>query len=194
MTATGVVLAGGRGSRLGGEKAGLELAGRPLAHYALAALEAAGLEAFLCAKPGQELPPLGVPVLPEPESPRHPLCGVVAALRELERPVVAVACDLPLLAPELLEALAAAPEPLVVPAPGGRPQPLAARYAPELLPALEEALTREAPLTGTVEALGPRLLGDGELRRFGDPAELFLNVNEPRDLARAEHLLRPEPR
>jgi len=185
-----VVLVGGRGSRLGGAKAAAPLAGRPLASYPLAALAEAGLETMVCAKPGETLPPLGFPVLVEPQLPRHPLCGVVAALREVEQPVVAVACDLPLLPPELLAALAAAPEPLVVPAPGGRPQPLAARYAPELLPELEAAMDRKAPLTRTVEALDPRLLGDEELRRYGDPDRIFHNVNEPRDLAEAERLLR----
>lgn len=185
-----MVLVGGRGSRLGGAKAAAPLAGRPLASYPLAALAEAGLETMVCAKPGETLPPLGVPVLVEPQLPRHPLCGVVAALREVEQPVVAVACDLPLLPPELLAALAEAPEPLVVPAPGGRPQPLAARYAPELLPELEAAMDRKAPLTRTVEALDPRLLGDEELRRYGDPDRIFHNINEPRDLAEAERLLR----
>jgi CTP:molybdopterin cytidylyltransferase MocA len=39
----GAVLAGGRGSRIGGGKPTIELAGRPLISYRLAAIEAAGL-------------------------------------------------------------------------------------------------------------------------------------------------------
>jgi molybdenum cofactor guanylyltransferase len=184
----GVVLAGGRGSRLGGAKATVELAGRPLIDYPLAAIAAAGLEAVVCAKPGEELPP-SVPVLEEPAEPRHPLCGIVAALR-LGRPIVAVACDLPFVAPGLIELLAEAREPLVVPALAGRPQPLLARYEPSLLALLEAALEREEPLTRTVEALAPRLLVEDELERFGDPLRLLFNVNDPDDLRRAEALLR----
>ncbi len=51
----GVVLAGGRGSRLGGAKPTADLAGRPLISYALAALAAAGLEAAVVAKPDTDL-------------------------------------------------------------------------------------------------------------------------------------------
>jgi molybdopterin-guanine dinucleotide biosynthesis protein A len=188
--ALGAVLAGGRGSRLGGAKALAELAGEPLIHHPLAAVAAAGLEAVVVAKPDTELPPLRCRVVREPQLPRHPLCGVVAALRAASgRAVVAVACDMPLLAPGLLAALAAAPEPLVVAAPGGRPQPLLARYGPELLAPLEAALAREEPLRHTVASLSPRLLGDAELARFGDPETLAFNVNDTADLERAARLL-----
>lgn len=181
-----------------------ELNGRPLYSYPLAAIEAAGLDAVVVTKPGEAPPPsrgsfrthtvrkeprLGVPVLEEPTEPRHPLVGIVAALR-LGRPVVAVACDLPFVAPGLIELLAAAPESLVVPTLAGRPQPLLARYEPSLLAQLEEALAREEPLSRTVEELDARFLDEDELARFGDPRRLLFNVNDPDDLREAEALLR----
>ncbi len=184
--ALGVVLAGGRGSRLGGAKPTAELAGRPLISYPLAALAEAGLEAVVVAKPDTDLPPLDVDVLTEPAEPVHPLAGIVAALRQTGRPLVVIGCDFPFVPPALLRALADAPEPLVVPAPGGEPQPLVARWTPALLPALEDALDREEPLRRTVAALSPRLLDDAELAPFGDPARVFFNVNTPADLRRAE--------
>jgi molybdopterin-guanine dinucleotide biosynthesis protein A len=199
----GAVLAGGRGSRLGGGKAGIELGGRPLLSYPLAAIATAGLEAVVCAKPGEGLsrsrgslrtsrvpkePRDEVRVLEEPAEPRHPLCGIVAALR-LGRPAVVVACDLPFVAPGLIELLAEAREPLVVPALDGRLHPLLGRYEPSLLPELEAALEREEPLTRTVERLAPRLLAEEELARFGDPRRLLFNVNDPDDLREAESLL-----
>jgi molybdopterin-guanine dinucleotide biosynthesis protein A len=184
------VLAGGAGTRLGGAKATVELAGRPLIAYPLAALAAAGIEAVVVAKPDTELPPLDAAVVREPAEPRHPLLGIVTALRHAAgRAVLAVACDLPLVPPALLAELAAAPEPLVLAAPGGDPQPLLARYSPELLPELESALSREEPLRRTVAALSPRLLTDPDLARFGDPAELLLNVNDFSDLERAGDML-----
>jgi molybdenum cofactor guanylyltransferase len=184
----GAVLAGGRGSRLGGGKALVELGGRPLIEHPLEALAAAGLDTVVVAKPGEELRG-GISLLAEPLEPRHPLCGIVTALR-LGRPVVAIACDLPFVAPELIELLAAAPEPLVVPTLEGRPQPLLARYGPSLLPRLEAALAREEPLARTVEALAPRFLSEEEVARFGDPQRLLFNVNDREDLRRAEALLR----
>jgi molybdopterin-guanine dinucleotide biosynthesis protein A len=184
--ALGVVLAGGRGSRLGGAKPTAELAGRPLISYPLAALAGAGLEAVIVAKPHTDLPPLDIDVLTEPAEPVHPLAGIVAALRQTGRPLVVIGCDFPFVPAALLRALAGAPEPLVVPAPGGAPQPLVARWTPALLPALEAALAREEPLRRTVAALSPRLLEDAELAPFGDPARVFFNVNTPGDLRHAE--------
>jgi molybdopterin-guanine dinucleotide biosynthesis protein A len=190
--ALGVVLAGGLGNRLGGAKATVELLGRPLISYPLAALAAAGLETVVVAKPGTDLPPLDGPLLLEPTEPRHPLCGIVTALREAgERPLVVLACDMPLAEPALLAHLATAGEPLLVPELGGRLQPLQARYAPALLPALEVALEREEPLRRSVESLAPTTLAAPALSRFGDPERMLLNVNTPDDLRRAAALLQP---
>jgi molybdenum cofactor guanylyltransferase len=186
----GAVLAGGVGSRMGGSKVCAELHGQPLIAYPLAAIEEAGLEVVVCAKPGDELPPLEAPVLREPGEPRHPLCGIVAALRAGEgRPVVVLACDLPFVTAGLIRLLADAPEPLVVPVLDGRIQPLCGRYEPSLLPDLEAALEREEPLVGTVERLGPRLIGEEVLNRFGDPHRLLFNVNDSADLRQAEVLI-----
>jgi molybdopterin-guanine dinucleotide biosynthesis protein A len=193
--AVGAVLAGGRGSRLGGAKAVVELAGHPLIHYPLASLEAAGLEPVVVAKPGSELPPLSVQVIHEPEQPLHPLCGIVAALRHTgERPLVVVACDMPFAGPSFLAWLASAPEPLVAPSVGGETQPLLARYDHCLLPALEAALSGGEPLRRTIESLRPRLVGEEDLARFGDPERLCFNVNTPGDVEAAAGLLEPVDR
>jgi molybdopterin-guanine dinucleotide biosynthesis protein A len=186
----GAVLAGGRGSRMGGEKATVELRGRPLILYPLEAITEAGLEPVVVAKRGSRLPTLGCRVLHEPDLPRHPLCGIVAALREAAgRPLVAVGCDMPFLDPGLLAWLGAAPEPLVVPLVGSRLQPLLARYDPSLLPELEAAMERGEPLQRAVEALRPRLIAEPDLARFGDPRRLCFNVNDRAGLERAEALL-----
>lgn len=200
-------MAGGRGSRLGGGKAWVELGGRPLYAYPLVAIEAAGLDPVVCVKRGQGPPPLSsrgsfvasgatkeprdeVPVLEEPDELRHPLAGIIAALRAGEgRPVVVVACDMPFVNSDLIAFLAVADEPLVVPALDGRLHPLLGRYDAVFLPELEVALEREESLTRTVESLGPRLLDEQELGRFGDPQCLLFNVNDPADLREAESLL-----
>lgn len=194
--ALGAVLAGGRGSRLGGGKATIELAGRPLIDYPLAALAEAGLGTIVVAKRSSALPdPIAAEIVVEPDQPTHPLAGIVAALRHVGRPLVVLGCDFPFVPPELLRELADAPEPLVVPAPGDEPQPLVARWSPQLLPRLEAALAREEPLRRSVAELAPRLLGDAELARFGDPDRIFLNVNSEADRRAAERAIAPtDPR
>jgi molybdopterin-guanine dinucleotide biosynthesis protein A len=193
--ALGAVLAGGRGRRLGGAKPTVELAGRPLIAYPLAALAAAGLGAVVVAKRSSVLPASpAVEIVVEPDEPTHPLAGIVAALRHADRPLVILGCDFPFVPPALLRELADAAEPLVVPAPGGELQPLVARWSPSLLPRLEAALVREEALRRTVAALGPRLLGDAELARFGEPERIFFNVNSDADRRAAERAISPPDR
>jgi molybdopterin-guanine dinucleotide biosynthesis protein A len=191
--ALGVVLAGGGGSRLGGDKALVELGGRPLIAHPLAHLAEAGIEAVVVAKPDSRLPPLDCAVIEEPAEPRHPLCGIVAAMRHApERTLVAIACDMPFAGPGLLGLLAEMEEPLAVCAVGTETQPLPGRFEPALLSPLEGALERREPLRRTVESLRPRILGGEELERFGDPARLCFNVNSPADLERAAAMLQQD--
>lgn len=195
------VLAGGRASRLGGDKAGALLGGRPLLAYPLAAaLTAAGAngEVTVVAKPDTALPELGevgapgtrFRVLREPPEPVHPLCGIVAALGEASgRPVVVVAADMPFVTPGLLGWMAGLREPLAVPSIGGRLQPLLGRYDDSQLGPLGAALQAERAVHEAVASQGPREIALEELRRFGDPDRLLFNLNTPADLRGAEGML-----
>jgi molybdopterin-guanine dinucleotide biosynthesis protein A len=182
------IMAGGRGTRIGGPKAAIELAGRPLIAYPIAAAIEAGLDPLVVAKPSSELPPLDCEVLIEPPEPVHPLTGIVAALGEVGEPLVVVACDLPLVPAALIAALAGREAPLVVPADPG-PQPLIARYGPELLPRLRGWLETSAPLRRLAVELEAETIAGAELRSFGEPRSFLANVNDREDLARAEALL-----
>ena len=96
--AIGVVLAGGVGRRIGGDKAMVELEGRPLVLYPLAVLRAVLDEVVVVAKQSTILPPLDadVAIWLEADEPRHPLLGIVHALRCARgRPVIVVAGDMP---------------------------------------------------------------------------------------------------
>jgi molybdopterin-guanine dinucleotide biosynthesis protein A len=184
MTVVGAVLAGGLGRRMGGRKALVELDGRPLVELPLAALRAAGIEEVaVVAKRDTVLPP-AITVWLEPDAPRHPLTGLLHALRTAGRPVFACAADLALLDAATVLRVLAAVEPgdlAVVPEAGGHLQPLCAFYAPGALDVLLRCDTTTA-LKGAVEALNPRVLP------FDDDTAFF-NVNTPADLARAAELL-----
>src|SRR4051812_3660879 len=96
----GVVLAGGRGRRLGGDKAIVELEGRALVLYPLESLHEVCDDVAVVAKRETMLPPLAgaADLWIEPDEPRHPLAGVAHALRlAAGRPVLVVAVDLPLM-------------------------------------------------------------------------------------------------
>src|SRR3954463_162362 len=139
----GVVLAGGLGRRLGGDKAIVELEGRPLALYPLEALHEVCDQVAVVAKRDTLLPPLGglAQLWIEPDTPRHPLTGVVHALRlAAGRAILVVAVDLPLIDAATLRAIAAT-DPggavAVVPRVHGRLQPLCALYTPRALAGLD---------------------------------------------------------
>jgi molybdopterin-guanine dinucleotide biosynthesis protein A len=199
------VLAGGLATRMGASKASVRLCGAPLISYPLAAARAAGLEAVVVAKHASELPRLSERVVHEPDRPRHPLCGILAALRELDAPVIAVGCDMPFVSAELLARLARAGAGgnegegdeaveagrscgarAAVLELEGRLQPLPARYLPAHAPALERALAEGRSLRATLEALAPRAIDADSLSPLGRPERLCFSVNDERDL-RAAH-------
>lgn len=191
MTATTVaILAGGRSRRMGAHKATLELAGRALARRAVDAAVAAGLEAVVVTPPGVALPvlPRGVALWREPAGEPHPARGLVAALEACGGPVVALACDLPLVPPELLAWLATC-EGTAVPSFRGVAQPLLARWDVSALPVLRAALEGGGSLRAAAVAAGANSIGEEELRRFGEPATFLTDVDTPADLARVERLL-----
>ena len=173
---------------MGSPKATVELRGRPLIAYPIAAARAAGLEPVVVAKASSALPPLDCEVLIEDAADPHPLNGIIAALEGADEPQVVVACDVPLVPPALLAELAAREEPLVVPA-DPRPQPLVSRWDPSLLDLLRTATATGVPLVRLVAELGATAIAGDDLRAFGEPAEMFANVNDPESLAIAERLL-----
>jgi molybdopterin-guanine dinucleotide biosynthesis protein A len=185
----GVLLAGGRGSRLGGNKALALLAGRPLICHPLAALRRAVGEVAVVAKPDTELPALsGVAVWREPPDPRHPLVGIVHALERAQgRPVLVCAADLPFVTIAVLRELAdldPAGAPAVVASSAHRGlQPLLGCYQPEAGELLRAAAAEGVvAVREAVAGLGPR-----ELRVVDD--RVLFNVNSPEDLVTAEALL-----
>lgn len=190
-TVAAAILAGGAGTRIGGRKAETSLAGRPMIEYPLASLRRAGLDPFVVTKAGHRLDLGPVEIVIEPDKPLHPLLGIAMAIRAASgRPVLVVACDLPLLPPALLAQLATETGTTVVAGSRGTPQPLVARYGPDSLGTIEAALTVGNSVKSTLAELDPVIVDVSGPGNFGDPSVVFHNVNSPGDLARAEELLR----
>ncbi|MGZ3587300.1 MAG: molybdenum cofactor guanylyltransferase [Candidatus Limnocylindrales bacterium] len=186
----GVILAGGRGTRIGGAKATVELLGRPLIAYPAASLQGVLADVAVIAKADTAIPPLpGVVRWPEPAEPRHPLVGIVEALgRAAGRPVLVCAADMPCVSHALLDSILAADPrgaPAVVPSTGGALQPMLALYLPAALEPLSGALGcgELGPLRRTVERLEPWLLEVQD-------STPFFNINSRADLAAAAERLR----
>ena len=185
----GVLLAGGAGRRIGGDKTLVEVNGRPLLHYPLVVLREVLAEVVVVCKEHTPLPILTgmAAVWCEADEHRHPLVGVTTALRiaaDEGRGVLVCAGDMPLVTPEAVRALLAGARedaPVAVARSDGRLHPLFAVYRPEALATLDER-DRDEPATAVVERMHPTVV------EIADEHALF-NVNVPEDVLTASVLL-----
>lgn len=183
---TGVILAGGRGRRMGGVDKGLQdLQGRPMVQWVLERL--APQVASVLINANQNLPAyagFGCPVLPDriPDF-AGPLAGLHAALTQAATPlVVTVPCDSPFLPADLVQrlhaALVADKAELAVARAAGRTHRAFCLARRELLPKLEAFLAAGERKVGLWHAS----LKVAEVA-FDDEAEAFDNINTPEELA-----------
>jgi len=125
-----------------------------------------------------------------------PLAGMEAGLTCARYPLVFVAAgDMPFLTPSLvgylLGRLSEGSVLAVVPRYRGRLHPLCAAYKRALLPRLGAALDSETRVvSGFLEGVDEVEYVGEELRRFGDPDRLLMNINTPEDLASARREVR----
>jgi molybdopterin-guanine dinucleotide biosynthesis protein A len=150
---TGLVLCGGRSTRMGREKALIPVGGRPLVLHVARLLDL-GCDPVLLApgKPGR-LGPLGYREVEDATPGSGPLGGLVAGLAASPHSLLAVAAvDMPFASPALLTLLADLHdgEEAIVPRMRSRPEPLHAVYATGALPTLREALRGETFSLGAV--------------------------------------------
>ena len=117
-----------------------------------------------------------------------PLAGMEAGLASARYPLTFVAAgDMPFLTQSLvgylLARLGRGGALAVVPRDRDRTHPLCAAYARALLPRLKTALGGgERAVHGFLEGVDEVAYVGEELRRFGDPSLLLMNVNSPWDL------------
>ncbi len=197
-TIFGLVLAGGRSVRFGGEKAAAEFRGKPLLAWAAERLAAACSAVAVNARPGTQAERLAgdLPVLHDrPGDPDGPLAGVRAGLEwagSRGASFLAVSpCDAPLLPDDIFPRLIAAAREhggAVAETPDGL-QPQVAVWPVAALPLLETALAGgdHPPTWRMLQAAG------AEPVRFDD-ASAFANVNTREDLAALEaRIIQPPP-
>ena len=203
----GVVLAGGRSSRMGTPKAALEWHGSTLLRRTLGVLARVVDGPVLVVRAaGQVLPalPARVEVVEDPAEGLGPLQGIAAGLAALagraEAAFVA-STDLPFLHPEFVRRVLGALGPdvdVALPQARGYPQPLAAAYRVSLAPLVADLVAagdlRPAFLftrCATVRLDDAVLLADPALTAADPQLDSVLNVNAPGDYAAARE--RPAP-
>ena len=186
---TGVILAGGRGSRLGGVDKGLvPLRGRPLIEHVISILRPQVGRLVISANRNRETyAAYGVPIIADSIGDHHgPLAGIQSALRAADTPfVLSAPCDTPAppsdLAERLIAALVREQAQLAVATCGARIQPVFALVHRALTRPLQEYLAG-----GRREAGGWMRRQNAALADFSDVADAFVNINTPEELQVAE--------
>ncbi len=208
VNTAGVVLAGGKSTRMGQAKAGLEWHGSTLLHR-ICGLIARVVDGpvVVVRAPGQELPPLpeGVEVSEDAREGRGPLQGLAAGLAALDGRADAAyvsSTDVPLLHPAfvttVLAAVARDDVDVALPIAQGFRHPLAAAYRTGLQAAVDDLIAGDRLRPAFLfercrvhELSEAELLADRELAR-GDPSLLsLLNVNDPQEYERVRALSAP---
>jgi molybdopterin-guanine dinucleotide biosynthesis protein A len=185
----GLLLTGGASRRMGSDKALLEVDGQRLVDRAVAILGAV-------ADPVVEVGPgwSGRPAVREDPPGSGPLAALgagAAALRSAghDGPVLLLAVDMPRVSVDLLRLLADREgSATAVPVADGHPQPMCARYGPDVLAAVDQLLAAGGrSLRGLLESLEP-----GGTVAWVEPEEwepvagpgAFSDVDTPEDLRR----------
>lgn len=143
---TGFVLAGGKSTRMGQDKAMLQMDGRTLLERALEVLRQVASEVRILG-PRERYAGYGVPVIEDIFPGCGPLGGIHAALSSAQtRLNLIIAVDTPFLSAEFLRFIAecawSSGATVTTPEIAGYRQPLCSVYSREFLPIAEQALTR----------------------------------------------------
>ncbi len=186
---SGFVLAGGKSTRMGQDKAALTLNGRTLLEHALAAVRQVCRDVAILGRYERygALAPTYEDVYPG----CGPLGGIHSALSHSQTQFnLVIGVDTPFLAPEFLAYLAerAVASGMVVTTPEieDYTQPLCTVYSLDFLPIAEKAIKsgnyKIVPLFPRHQTL---VIKESELRQFAFGAEMFENLNTPDDMERA---------
>ena len=206
--AGGVVLAGGRSSRMGTAKAALEWHGSTLLFRAAAVVSrAVDGPVVVVAAPGQPLPdlPAGVTVVEDPVEGLGPVQGLAAGLAALDGRVdraFVCATDLPFLHPAFVRRVLrdlTGDVDVVLPVARGYRQPLAAAYRTRLAGLAAELLSQGKRKPGMLyercvvrQLDDAALLADPVLARHDPGLDSVVNVNDQDDYAAARAQEPPE--
>lgn len=186
MRITGVILAGGRGRRMGGVDKGLvELHGKPMVSHVIGRLEPQVAELFINAnRETARYEALGLTVI-EDDVPGFagPLAGLHKAMKLASHPyVLAVPCDSPILPAKLaqrfINAMIERDADIVIAKAGAQVHPVFCLCRTSLLPSLESYLQS-----------GGRKVEDWQRKHdlvevvFDDQSDAFYNVNTSEELA-----------
>jgi molybdenum cofactor guanylyltransferase len=205
-----ILNAGGQSRRMGQNKALLRVppGGRPLLDHMLHRLHRLAFDPILVVTNQPDLAaalmwPRAIELVPDDQPGRGPLGGIATGLARCQGWAVVLACDLPLVSPQVVQALTHLAQQraadgdwawqAVVPQVEGYAQPFYALYHASLAPVIQERLAQGVRrVSSLLETVRTRWVTEAELRPLDPHLHSFLNVNTPDEWAQACRLLEKE--
>lgn len=193
-TVTVAVLAGGRGSRLGGvAKASLDVGGLTLLDRVLRSTASLAVQTLAIVNDDRLAGDPRLRLLRDPAPHAGVLPALLQALDAATTPLLLlVACDMPFLSPPVLRRLVdlAADADVVIPMVDGVAQPMHAIYrVVACRQAIRAALDRGDPrMISFLDDVRTVRVPEEEIRAFDPALRSFFNVNTPDDLAEARRI------
>jgi molybdopterin-guanine dinucleotide biosynthesis protein A len=194
MRVTGVIQAGGKSTRMGGEpKALLDLGGRRIIERVVDVVREVVDDVLVVTNTPDLYRFLDLPMVADVFPDHGSLGGIYSGLAAAPGDgAFTVACDMPFLRADVARlVLAHAPEAdVVIPRAGEQLETMHAVYGKRCLPAMEERLRAgRLKIVGFFDAVRVAEVPEAEVARYADPAIVFMNVNTPEELERARRLL-----
>ena len=183
------VLAGGKSSRMGREKALLRVENEALIARVIAVLNP--IFPQICVITAEEVVALAAnrEAVSDHFPNRGPLGGIQAALDQFQAPTFIVACDMPHLCGAFIEFLSQNLEgEALVPCGESGAEPLHAVYTPDCLPIFEDFLRAEAKVPSmrrVLSSIDAHFVPVETAREFDPTLRCFSNWNTPEDLIQA---------
>jgi molybdopterin-guanine dinucleotide biosynthesis protein A len=180
---TGIILAGGKSSRMGREKGLLEIHGKQLISYGIDLLSMY-TDRILISSGNPDYQTFRLEMVPDSVTGQGPAAGLAAALKKSTTTWnLIIACDLPFLEPALIDSLLENSDhnQVVIPVHGDVQEPLAGLYHQTCAEDFESAVSsgnlalHKILLTMKVHYLDVSLLVEKYPR-------MFINLNTPEDL------------
>lgn len=183
---TGVILAGGKSSRFGSNKAFAEFNGLPLIERVACILSSIFERLILITNSPQEFSYLKLPIYEDPIKGLGPIGGIYAGLDSMmDETGFFVACDMPFINEKLVRHMVSISDDFdaVVPKIGWKMEPLHALYKKSCLPAIMEVI--EAGSNQTIKSYNSirvRYINKAEIRELDPELTSFMNINRPDEL------------
>jgi molybdopterin-guanine dinucleotide biosynthesis protein A len=197
---TGIILSGGKSSRMGENKSLMKLGNRTVIEHTLSLMQSIFSEVILVTNTPDEYQFLNIPLFEDIYRYAGPLAGIHSALRnsKTEKNFI-ISCDIPLITKVMIEYIINydTPHPITVTRADGYIQQLAGKYSNSLIPKIDALLKiedketrdsnqkkRKCKVHSLLDLVGAEIIEARELDFYSDG--IFLNMNRKEDY---QHIL-----